>query len=209
MRKGEDIDTDNLSQKCAKVLFPAYYRNNNQSELCVYFDIDKARKAVVRIKGVGFKSINSTRETINGVTRRRSFYTLAVEFFPVEGSTVIDVWGGSNSYFTNHLTTEGHDWVDGTDDYTITDESSYENGISVGAYASTNFSVDYNGVTHDVSKDYQVGEIASISSYAVPGVGPVSETLPTITAPGVLLVPMMLFRQDLPISMMERVSFSE
>ena len=188
VRKGEDIDTDNLSQKCAKVLFPAYYRNNNQSELCVYFDIDKARKAVVRIKGVGFKSINSTRETINGVTRRRSFYTLAVEFFPVEGSTVIDVWGGSNSYFTNHLTTEGHDWVDGTDDYTITDESSYENGISVGAYASTNFSVDYNGVTHDVSKDYQVGEIASISSYAVPGVGPVSETLPTITAPGVLLV---------------------
>ncbi|GEM_PF-3242256 len=178
------ISTDNQSQKCAKAQFSDFYRN----DLYVYFEIDKAQKAVVRISGRNYQAKHSAVSEVNGVRLNRSFYTLAVEFFPVEGSAVIDVWGGNKSYFTNHLTTEGHDWVDGTDDYTITDESSYENGISVGAYASTNFSVDYNGVTHDVSKDYQVGDIASISSYAVPGVGPVSETLPTITAPGVLLV---------------------
>ncbi|MBQ1664711.1 MAG: S8 family serine peptidase, partial [Bacteroidaceae bacterium] len=184
IRADDAISTDNQSKKCAKAQFSDYYRN----DLYVYFEIDKAQKAVVRIKGSNFTAKKSAVSEVNGVRLNRSNYTLAVEFFPVEGSTVIDVWGGNKSYFTNHLTTAGHDWVDGTDDYTITDESSYENGISVGAYASTNFSVDYNGVTHDVSKDYQVGEIASISSYAVPGVGPVSETLPTITAPGVLLV---------------------
>jgi len=184
IRADDAISTDNQSQKCAKAQFSDFYRN----DLYVYFEIDKAQKAVVRIKGNNFTAKKSAVSEVNGVRLNRSFYTLAVEFFPVEGSAVIDVWGGNKSYFTNHLTTEGHDWVDGTDDYTITDESSYENGISVGAYASTNFSVDYNGVTHDVSKDYQVGDIASISSYAVPGVGPVSETLPTITAPGVLLV---------------------
>ena len=184
IRADDAISTDNQSQKCAKAQFSDYYRN----DLYVYFEIDKAQKAVVRISGRNYQAKKSAVSEVNGIRLNRSLYTLAVEFFPVEGSTVIDVWGGNKSYFTNHLTTEGHDWVDGTDDYTITDESSYENGISVGAYASTNFSVDYNGVTHDVSKDYQVGEIASISSYAVPGVGPVSETLPTITAPGVLLV---------------------
>jgi hypothetical protein len=184
IRADDAISTDNQSQKCAKAQFSDYYRN----DLYVYFEIDKAQKAVVRITGKNYQAKRSAVSEVNGIRLNRSLYTLAVEFFPVEGSTVIDVWGGNKSYFTNHLPTAGHDWVDGTDDYTITDESSYENGISVGAYASTNFSVDYNGVTHDVSKDYQVGEIASISSYAVPGVGPVSETLPTITAPGVLLV---------------------
>ena len=184
VRKIDEKDKDNMSQRCAKIQFPDYYRN----DLYVYFYIENNQKAVVRIKGRELKARTTVKDTIDGVIVYRSPYTLAVEFFPVEGSTVIDVWGGNKSYFTNHLPTAGHDWMDGTDDYTITDESSYENGISVGAYASTNFSVDYNGVTHDVSKDYQVGEIASISSYAVPGVGPVSETLPTITAPGVLLV---------------------
>ena len=184
IRADDATSTDNQSKKCAKAQFSNYYRN----DLYVYFDIDKAQKAVVRISGRNYQAKQSAVSEVNGIRLNRSLYTLAVEFFPVEGSTVIDVWGGNKSYFTNHLPTAGHDWVDGTDDYTITDESSYENGISVGAYASTNFSVDYNGVTHDVSKDYQVGEIASISSYAVPGVGPVSETLPTITAPGVLLV---------------------
>ncbi len=184
IRADDAISTDNQSQKCAKAQFSDFYRN----DLYVYFEIDKAQKAVVRISGRNYQAKHSAVSEVNGVRLNRSLYTLAVEFFPVEGSAVIDVWGGNKSYFTNHLTTAGHVWVDGTDDYTITDESSYENGISVGAYASTNFSVDYNGVTHDVSKDYQVGDIASISSYAVPGVGPVSESLPTITAPGVLLV---------------------
>ena len=184
IRADDATSTDNQSQKCAKAQFSDYYRN----DLYVYFEIDKAQKAVVRISGRNYQAKKSAVSEVNGVRLNRSLYTLAVDFYPVEGSAVIDVWGGNKSYFTNHLPTAGHDWVDGTDGYTITDESSYENGISVGAYASTNFSVDYNGVTHDVSKDYQVGEIASISSYAVPGVGPVSETLPTITAPGVLLV---------------------
>ena len=176
-------------QYFAKVSFSTYYNGY----LEVYFDeSDKGAKSV-KVKAMSVSSKKKHRETVNGSTFTVSDCTLAMGFFPVEGSELIDVWAGLGCYFSNHLSTEGCDWTAGTDDFSVTDESTYSNAISVGAYVSKNVLTDYKGVVHDASNDptlglYDLGDIAYFSSYAVPGVGSTVVAQPTISAPGAVLV---------------------
>ena len=119
-----------------------------------------------------------------------SDYTLAVEFYPANGSAVIDVWAPRNNaiYYTNlnNLTTNGHTWTNGSDDMTASDESTIPDVISVGAYTSKNTFVNYSGSTMSANS-YTVNDITNFSSYATPQESPTGLQYPWITAPGALI----------------------
>ena len=110
-------------------------------------------------------------------------YTLAIEVYPANGSANINMWAGDYSYFTDHLTTSGHTWTDGTDDMCVSDESTIRDVISVGAYASKKKWKASNGSTY-TSDVYTLGDIADFSSYATAEQSPTGEAYPWISAPG-------------------------
>lgn len=120
------------------------------------------------------------------VSKSEGDYTLAIELW-TEGGKNIDMWGGTKSYFSSHLTTEGHTWLNGTDDMTVSDEATIADAISVGAYVSK------SRVTNSQEKTYtytsgQEGDIAFFSSYATAEMSPTGLAYPWITAPGAQLV---------------------
>lgn len=118
----------------------------------------------------------------------RSNYTLAVEFYPINGSADIDVWAVSDySYFTNYLTTNGHNWTNGSDDMSVDDEVTYPDVISVGAYNSKTSFVNYQGSTYGANS-YILNDITYFSSYATPEESPTGVQYPWITAPGAIIV---------------------
>ena len=106
-----------------------------------------------------------------------SAYTLALEFYPTEGSAVIDVWGAASCYFSDYLTTDGHMWTNGTDDMSVGTLATDPNVIAVGSY-----------VSRAEAGSNSVGDISDFSSYAVEGAGPLGNMLPWITAPGQVVV---------------------
>jgi hypothetical protein len=120
----------------------------------------------------------------------KSNYTLAVEFYPTNGSAVIDVWAPRNNYIyysnLNNLTTNGHTWTNGSDDMTASDESTIPDAISVGAYTSKNTFVNSDGDTMSAGS-YTVDDITYFSSYATPQESPTGLQYPWITAPGALI----------------------
>lgn len=103
-------------------------------------------------------------------------YTLGIEFYPIGGSSdIIDLWSAGNyTYFDNHLTTEGHTWLLGTDDMSVIANACYPEVISVGSYVTR---------TREGNNE-EVGDIANSSSYAVEGMGPLGTMHPWISAPG-------------------------
>ena len=113
-----------------------------------------------------------------------SNYTLAVEFYPTNGTAEIDVWGGDYCYFTDYLTTNGYNWTNGTDDGAMGDYATIPEVISVGAHVTKNRIVDYNGTSYNYSGTYTLGDIAYFSSYGTPSMTPTGELYPWITAPG-------------------------
>ena len=103
-------------------------------------------------------------------------YLIAIEVYPIGGSnTTVDIYGGQYTYLTGNLSTSGHSWQYGTDDLSVSDNSTNPNVISVGSY------VTYNGAN-------SVGDISDFSGYSVEGVGPLGVKLPWITAPGEVLI---------------------
>ena len=116
-----------------------------------------------------------------------SDYTLAVEFYPETGSATIDVWGGQRCYFTNYLTTSGHNWQNGSDDMSVSDETTIANIIPVGAYVTKNQITNYNNNTYNYP-EYTIGDIAYFSSYATADQSPTGLQYPWITAPGARIV---------------------
>ena len=102
-------------------------------------------------------------------------YTLAVEVYPIGGSSdIIDMWScGTYTYFDNHLTTEGHPWTLGSDDMSVFANACYPQVISVGSY-----------VTRTREGSNSVGDISDFSCYALEGMGPLGTMHPWITAPG-------------------------
>ena len=119
-----------------------------------------------------------------------SDYTLALEFYPSDGSTAtIDVWaGGSYNFFTNYLTTAGHNWVNGSDNMTAGDEVTISSAISVGAYAARNSFTNSQGQTISYSSVLTTNDAVYFSSYATQGTGPTGQQYPTITAPGARVI---------------------
>ena len=126
-----------------------------------------------------------TRSASNYVSN----YTLAVEFYPQNGSATIDVWGGNYCYYSNFLSTPSHAWTAGSDDMSVSDEATMPNVISIGAYISTNRVTDYNGTSHNLAGSFPtIGDIAYFSSYATANESPTGLQYPWITAPGATIV---------------------
>ena len=140
--------------------------NNSQPTVKIYFDYMTAnnRKQVLL-------------RTPNGLFG--TAYTLGIEFYPIGGSSdIIDLWSaGSYTYFDNYLTTEGHTWLQGTDDMSVIANACYPEVISVGSY-----------VTRQIVDGNEVGDIAASSSYAVEGMGPLGAIHPWISAPGEAII---------------------
>ncbi|MBQ6080538.1 MAG: S8 family serine peptidase [Muribaculaceae bacterium] len=113
-----------------------------------------------------------------------SNYTLAVEFYPTNGTAEIDVWGGNYCYFTDYLTTNGYNWTNGTDDGAMGDYATIPEVISVGAHVTKNRIVDYNGTSYNYSSTFPMDDIAYFSSYGTPSMTPTGGLYPWITAPG-------------------------
>lgn len=107
-----------------------------------------------------------------------SAYTLAIEVYPTSGSSRVDMWAGSSGYFTNFLTTSGHNWVLGTDDCCVSDHALMDEVISVGSYITREGGTSGNSV----------GDISPFSGYALASVCPAGVGAPWITAPGQLIV---------------------
>ena len=116
-------------------------------------------------------------QTPNGLKSTK--YTLGIEFYPIGGtSDYIDVWSsGSNTFFDNHLTTEGHTWVQGSDDMSVIGNACYPEVISVGSY-----------VSRQRGESNEAGDISNFSSYAVEGMGPMGAIHPWISAPGEAII---------------------
>ena len=103
--------------------------------LYVYYDqVTSDKTQLLLYSSNGITSTSTTTTTQNGSTYYKSKYTLAVEFYPTSGSTIIDVWGGNYGYFTNHLSTDSHTWTAGTDNMCVNDEATIPDVISIGAY---------------------------------------------------------------------------
>lgn len=146
-----------------------------------YVDSDKTQ-VLLYADGLTSKSVSQSGDMYN------SAYTLAVQFAPSSGSSVIDVWGGGYCYFSNNLTTSGYTWTNGSDDMSVSDEATIANGISIGAYVSKNNITDYSGTAHSFTGTYTMGDIAYFSSYATAAKSPTGLQYPWITAPGARLV---------------------
>ncbi|MBQ9285147.1 MAG: S8 family serine peptidase [Bacteroidaceae bacterium] len=155
--------------------------------LYAYKDYVSSNKTQILLYASGLTSKSTSTTTQNGSTYYKSKYTLAVEFAPSSGTAVIDAWGGSYGYFTNHLTTSGYTWTAGTDDGCYSDEATISNAISIGAYVSANTWKDYNGTSHSMADEYTIGDIAGFSSWGTAAKNPVGVMIPWISAPGARL----------------------
>ena len=105
-------------------------------------------------------------------------YTLAIEVYPTSGSCTVDMWAGTSGYFTNYVSSSGHNWQLGTDDVTVSDHALIPEVISVGSY------ITRQGGT----SGHEVGDISPFSGYALASVCPAGVDAPWITAPGQLIV---------------------
>ena len=124
-----------------------------------------------------------------------SKYALCVSFYPTNGSTIVDIWDGSQvNWFGNDLTlssnyANGYTIAYGNDECSVSDNACYPKVISVGAYVTKNSITDYAGTVHDFSEDYpNIGDHASFSSWQTEGYGPLGTALPHISAPGARIV---------------------
>lgn len=162
--------------------------NYYEGSLKVYKDYISGSKAQLLVQAEDLTSKSLYETTQNGEKYYKSNYTLAIQFYPTSGSSVIDVWGGDYCYYTDHLSTEGITWTDGTDDMTVSDEAMNPNVISVGAYVTSNRTTNYAATTTDHSYEYTIGDIAPFSSYATASESVTSLQYPWISAPGARLI---------------------
>ncbi len=167
-----------------------YSDENNSDNLYVYFDqISSNKTQLILYSEDGITSRSIYRTTVNGENYYRSYYTLAIEVYPISSNTTVpvDIWGGQRCYFTDHLQTADHTWTDGSDDMCVSDNATIANVISVGAYVSKTIHSNYQGTYYDASSTYTMGDIAPFSSYATPEASPTGLQYPWITAPGARL----------------------
>lgn len=179
------------------VSFPFYYSNN----IRVYYDqIDSDKTQIILYSSSGCESRGASQDGYmsDGETPfYKSNYTLAMQVYPIEGATEteIDAWGGNYGYFIDTPASSGYTWTAGSDDMCVSDETTIENVISVGAYVSSKTWTDYKGNEHS-DEHYTNGDIAYFSSYATatetkglvdPIKYPDGQAYPWITAPGARL----------------------
>jgi len=164
------------------------YSTETGGYMCVYFDqVDGDKKNVV-VYPYYLLSKKYAENKANGLICSR--YRLAVQIYPKSGTSTIDCWNASSGY-ENALTTpiSGYTFVDGTDACSSSDEASYNDIITVGAYVTKNKVTNYKGTSVDLSESFPtVGDIAYFSSYTEEGYGPKGEAVPYVAAPGATIV---------------------
>ena len=69
--------------------------------LMVYKDYVASSKSQIVLYASGLTSRGVSSSTKNGDEYYKSNYTLAVDFYPTQGSCTVDAWGGSYGYFSN------------------------------------------------------------------------------------------------------------
>ena len=183
---GQNMTTVAMTNSGAVSGLSTYYSGT----LSVYFDqVESNKTQLVLYSQDGITSRSTSTTTQNGSTYYKSDYTLAIEVYPYSGasSSVIDVWGGSNGYFTSHLTTNGYNWQAGNDDMCVSDQATIANVISIGAYVTKNQVTNYNGTTYNYPS-LTVGDIADFSSYAIASESLTGLQYPWITAPGARII---------------------
>ena len=131
----------------------------------------------IRIRLAASSDMKSTSYDTSNSNYYTSDYSLAVEFYPTSGTAVIDVWGGTYSYFNSYLTTTGYTWTNGSDDMSINDFGNNPNIILVGSY-----------VSRERSSGNSLGDISKFSSYATPEANLMGTRQPWITAPGEVII---------------------
>lgn len=120
--------------------------------------------------------------------------SLAIEVYPLEGTSEIDIFGGDFQYFIDGQSSSGlrpleHDWKAGSDDMSVLDEATIPEVISVGAYVSKRTWTAFNNETYRrTDMEFITGEIAPFSSYGTESQSPTGLSYPWITAPGASLV---------------------
>ena len=146
---------------------------------------------------VSLHNLISTHYTIvNG--ERRGRYAIGASIYPRKNvSNDIDAWicnsGSGFSVYNGPVKTLDGNYVSNfysaaTDSCSIGNYAVSDSTISVGAFAARNsyYSMVLNRIVTDNS--VTVGDIASFSSFQMPGAGPTGEALPTVCAPGVNVV---------------------
>jgi hypothetical protein len=121
--------------------------------------------------------------------KENNAYTLALRVYPADANATanINMWAGDSDYFAANLTTTGITWTAGTDDMSVSEETTMSDAISVGAYVSKTNWTNYAGEDHSYSRSY-LDDIAYFSSYATANMSPTGLAYPWITAPGSALV---------------------
>ena len=157
-----------------------YYGKNDTLDVLIQPENGKYHLAVVSNGGLLSDSMSVSDQYYT------SEYTLAIEVYPESGSDEVKMFSGLYTYFSNHLSTPGYTWTEGTDDMSVSDESTIPDAICVGAYVSKKNWTAYDGNPHEVSV-YTEGDIAYFSSYATAEQSPTGEAYPWITAPGARL----------------------
>lgn len=140
--------------------------------------------------------ISERYSIVNG--ERRGRYAIGASIYPRKNISVdIDGWicnsGSGFSIYNGPVKTIEGDYISGyyspaTDSCSIGNYAVCDSTISVGAYAARNsyYSLAQNKIIIDNS--VTIGDIASFSSFQIPGAGPTGEALPTVCAPGVNVV---------------------
>ena len=186
---GNLLDCINVQKKKETNQIVLSLNNNKYYEGVILVDYDHYESGKNQIVlRANIKTRRKTPMEKDGVTFYKSDYVLAVQFYPVKGSATIDVWGGYKCYFSDNLSTDGYTWVRGSDDSSVSDEATYPNIITVGAYVSKNVIKDYSGIVHDYSYKYTIGDITDASGYQKSGCGVTGQMIPWITAPGTIVV---------------------
>lgn len=103
----------------------------------------------------------------------------------VKGEDGHRVWGYVTSYYNSFTNNGFRGWDDGSKNGSISDLSTAEGVISIGAYADRDHMYMYSGDIEDNSNRFAVGDYADFSSFGTLMDG---RTLPHVTAPGVHIV---------------------
>ena len=159
------------------------------SGITTYFD----RSPSVTISRDSYSNKYYVQLYFNQMSKKSSYngsnYALAVSVYPTSGTCAIDGWdvSGYNAFGTMSGTYGGYTFVAGSDDCSLSDETSSDDVISVGAYCSKRTVRDYNNQSHTLYS-YTLNDITYFSSYQAAGCGPTGVAKPDICAPGATIV---------------------
>jgi len=128
---------------------------------------------------------------------RSDYYKIGVSIYPKTGTCYVDSWPEAYIDFTaSSASVNGNRFTAGSNECSINDFGTFPSVISVGSYVSSAYWrsayssswFSNNGSTQAWSSNPTYLDISSFSSYQAPGYGPLGTKMPTITAPGEVIL---------------------